>query len=224
MATSSDPDEKRVLDYMRDANRPYSVNDVFSNLHKAVGKTAIQRALDSLVSAGLINEKTYGKQKVYVVKQPTASSSNSDGSAPTNALPDEAEKRDLETRAQTAERELVVEQAEVKKLQRELATLRQRPTCEQLRARLAELQAELAPKTERLAAIDSGEGRKVTPELMSDARKIRANLVSEWRKRKRACVDLIDCVLEGYPASKKAFFEEVGLETDEEHNAVVPKV
>lgn len=34
--------------------------------------------------------------------------------------------------------------------------------------------------------------------------------------------ELLDAILEGYPKSKKQFFEEVGIETDEEHNVVLP--
>lgn len=39
----------KIYAYLKDQNRPYSVNDIFLNLHKEVGKTAVQKALDSLV-------------------------------------------------------------------------------------------------------------------------------------------------------------------------------
>uniref|UniRef100_A0A8C3C329 Leucine zipper with capping helix domain-containing protein n=1 Tax=Cairina moschata TaxID=8855 RepID=A0A8C3C329_CAIMO len=44
----------------------------------------------------------------------------------------------------------------------------------------------------------------------------------EWRKRKRMATELLDAILEGYPKSKKQFFEEVGIETDEDHNVTLP--
>lgn len=34
--------------------------------------------------------------------------------------------------------------------------------------------------------------------------------------------ELSDAILEGYPKSKKQFFEEVGIETDEDHNVKLP--
>ena len=39
--------------------------------------------------------------------------------------------------------------------------------------------------------------------------------VSEWRKRKRMCCDMLDAILEGYPKGKKALYEEVGIEVDD---------
>ena len=44
----------------------------------------------------------------------------------------------------------------------------------------------------------------------------------EWRKHKRMATELSDAILEGYPKSKKQFFEEVGIETDEDHNVRLP--
>ncbi|KAM9657589.1 homologous-pairing protein 2 homolog isoform 1-T1 [Morphnus guianensis] len=44
----------------------------------------------------------------------------------------------------------------------------------------------------------------------------------EWRRRKRMATELLEAILEGYPKSKKQFFEEVGIETDEDHNVTLP--
>lgn len=43
--------------------------DIFNNLHKQVGKTAVTKALNSLVEKGEVSEKTYGKQQVFVIRQ-----------------------------------------------------------------------------------------------------------------------------------------------------------
>merc|ERR1711884_623892 len=66
----SSPTEK-VLSYLTSQNRPYSVNDIFLNLHKEVGKSAVQKALDLLVADEKVREKVNGKQKAYVVNQDT---------------------------------------------------------------------------------------------------------------------------------------------------------
>ena len=46
-----------VYKYMKVQNRPYSINDLVSNLHNEYGKTAVQKAIDKLVTEGKIFEK-----------------------------------------------------------------------------------------------------------------------------------------------------------------------
>ena len=53
MASPSD----KVLSYLTSQNRPYSVNDIFLNLHREVGKAAVQKALDILVADEKVREK-----------------------------------------------------------------------------------------------------------------------------------------------------------------------
>lgn len=51
----------------------------------------------------------------------------------------------------------------------------------------------------------------------ADFKKVKASNekgVSELRKRKRICGDMIDQILEGYPKPKKALLEEVGIVPD----------
>ena len=40
----------KVKTYMLKQNRPYSVNDIFLNLHKEIGKSAVQKYLDQLTA------------------------------------------------------------------------------------------------------------------------------------------------------------------------------
>ena len=60
---------KAVLDYLTVANRPYSTNDVFLNLHKEHGKPSIQRVIDLMVTDGRLKVKVNGKQTCYFVNQ-----------------------------------------------------------------------------------------------------------------------------------------------------------
>lgn len=50
------------------ANRPYSANDVSQAL-RDLGKSAVQKSLDSLVDNGSLYVKEYNKQKIYCVVQ-----------------------------------------------------------------------------------------------------------------------------------------------------------
>lgn len=48
---------------------PSRLADIFNNLHKQVGKTAVTKALGGLVEKGEVTEKAYGKQQVFVIRQ-----------------------------------------------------------------------------------------------------------------------------------------------------------
>ena len=50
---------EQIKIYMIKQNRPYSVNDIFLNLHKAVGKTAVQKSLDQLVEVSFLSHSPY---------------------------------------------------------------------------------------------------------------------------------------------------------------------
>ena len=60
---------KVVLEYLTSANRPYSTNDVFMNLHKEHGKPAVQRVIDQMVTENKLKVKMNGKQSCYFVNQ-----------------------------------------------------------------------------------------------------------------------------------------------------------
>lgn len=46
-----------VYKYMKIQNRPYSINELVSNLHNEYGKSAVQKAIDKLVNEGKVFEK-----------------------------------------------------------------------------------------------------------------------------------------------------------------------
>jgi len=51
------------------ARRCSTADDLVSNLHGKVGKTAMTKVLANLVAANVITQKVYGKQVVFVVRQ-----------------------------------------------------------------------------------------------------------------------------------------------------------
>lgn len=67
-----------ILGYLEKVNRPYSANDILLNLHKECGKSVVQKALDYLVDEKKVQEKTYGKQKVYSIIQQIQECNNVD--------------------------------------------------------------------------------------------------------------------------------------------------
>ncbi|CAI8032607.1 Homologous-pairing protein 2 homolog, partial [Geodia barretti] len=128
----------KILQYMLDQNRPYSAGDVFNNLHKEFGKTCVQRCLDQLVTEGKLVEKTYGKQKTYVINQ--SQFPDVDGSE-LNALDKEIAE---------VQKQLQESQSHCQRLNSELSALNSSLTAEQASNQLRELEKEVElPHTHR---------------------------------------------------------------------------
>lgn len=51
-----------VYNYMKTQNRPYTVNDIVTNLHNEYNKIAVQKAMDQLVADGKLFAKV---NKIY---------------------------------------------------------------------------------------------------------------------------------------------------------------
>lgn len=202
--------EKAILDYVKAQNRPYSSNDIFNNLHKEHGKTAVVRALDQLAQDGKIKEKTYGKQKIYFANQ--------------DEFPDVAEAElsamdqeigDLNAKLQEITRQLQGRQSQLSALSNTL-------TKEQLVEKIETVSEERDRLKARLEKLTSNTNF-VEPEVKDRIYKDNEKFVKEWRKRKRLANDMIDAILEGYPKGKKALLEETGVDTDEDACVTMPK-
>jgi len=200
-----------VLQYLNVQNRPYSAIDIFNNLHKAHGQTAVKKVLESLAADGKIVEKTYGKQKIYFADQSQFPVAN------------EAELKEMDKRINDLTSEASVLQKEISKLDAELTAASNQLTLEEAKAQLSAINAEVAEGEQRLNAIKN-QSNAVSPEEKDRILANREKHLREWRKRKRMAVDACDAILEHYPKSKKDFFEEVGIETDEDVGVVLPKL
>lgn len=193
-----------ILKYLTAQNRPFSANDIFMNLHKEYGKTAVQKSLDVLVEKGKVKEKVYGKQKVYSVFQETKLSN------------EEVTKMLLELDGKindTSDKLSIVEQ-ELRISETALRTLLSTPTTEKaseeerlLRERVGKLKEKLQIISQNTVAVskDDFDKTKKTLELNEKT----------WRKRKTLCMNIINSILENYPKPKKALLEDIGIETDE---------
>jgi hypothetical protein len=58
-----------ILEYMISQNRPYSVQNVFDNLHGKVKKALVPKILDKLVADNKLQVKEYGKARIYLGNQ-----------------------------------------------------------------------------------------------------------------------------------------------------------
>eukprot|EP00062_Callorhinchus_milii_P016013 gi/632966871/ref/XP_007899659.1/ PREDICTED: homologous-pairing protein 2 homolog [Callorhinchus milii] len=211
MSKSKDAAPTLILKYLNDQNRPYSAQDVFGNLQREhnLGKTAVVKALENLTQQRKIKEKVYGKQKIYFADQdqfPAVS---------------EVELKSLDSEISEVSKKVETAQQNSRQMETELKELNSSMTTQELTADIKALNKECVVYQERLRKIQSSSSL-VTPEEKEKVFDERKQYVKEWRKRKRLATDLIDAILEGYPKSKKQFFEEVGIETDEDSKVTVP--
>ena len=217
MSKAAKSDESQVADivfaYLRDSSRPYSVNDIHNNLQKefGLGKPAVQRALDGMVADGTLREKVYGKQKIYFADQskctPVSSQTLLQLDEELAAVTTEWQQLSDEVRAMESQASGLSKVKSVDELRRE---------CRELEKECQELEQKLQTLKQGSRGVDPAENRKVKDKLV--------RLVTEWRKRKRLASNSLDAILEACPKPKKALMEEMGLDTDEEFNAVLPKL
>ncbi|XP_065053672.1 homologous-pairing protein 2 homolog isoform X2 [Rhopilema esculentum] len=202
MSKKKSPDDA-VLDYLNKQNRPYSATDIFNNMHKEFGKTAIVKALESLAEKKVIHEKTYGKQKVY---------------APMQAQYGEYDENELKSMDQEIfelNDELTKLRQKCKSQESVIGNLNNQMTTKDAAERLEELEKECQSMQKRIKKIES-EGNGITPEVKEKIYKDNKEYIQHWKKRKRMAMDLLNCILEGYPKTKKQLLEETGVETDED--------
>ncbi|NWR24525.1 HOP2 protein, partial [Emberiza fucata] len=181
---------------------------------------------------GRVREKVYGKQKIYFADQvspgrrpgrrprcPAALTRRS----PQEQLPaaSDAELRGLD--AEIAERsgQLQALQQSCRHMEAELKDLNSSMTTPEIAREIEALRNDCASYTEKLERIKSATNH-VTPEEKEKVCREQQLYRREWRRRKRMATELLDAILEGYPKSKKQFFEEVGIETDEDHGVELP--
>ena len=110
---------------------------------------------------------------------------------------------------------------ELKQAEAKLKELQSQPTNAEAESQIAELESMVCNMEERLYKL-SNEQNLVTKEEKESISKNHELAIKEWRKRKRMCTNVIDAILESYPKSKKDFFEEVGIETDEDMGVKIP--
>ncbi|XP_075027817.1 homologous-pairing protein 2 homolog isoform X2 [Calonectris borealis] len=200
-----------LLRYLREQNRPYSAQDAFGNLQRehGLGKAAVVKALEQLAQQGRVREKAYGKQKIYFADQeqlPAAS---------------DAELRGLDGQIAALSTKVQALQQSCRQMEAELKDLNSSLTSPEMAREIEELRKDCASYTEKLERIKSATNH-VTPEEKEKVCREQKLYCKEWRRRKRMATELLEAVLEGYPKSKKQFFEEVGIETDEDHNVTLP--
>ncbi|XP_018009828.1 homologous-pairing protein 2 homolog [Hyalella azteca] len=208
---SKKPNEMtRVLEYLELQNRPYSLNDIFLNLHKDIGKTALQKCLDQLVASGEVKEKLYGKQKVYVADQ--------------SRFPavDEQALKALEQRVAELTESVDGQKQAVQQAEAALKAISSTLTTKEVIAQISQLRQQNEAMESRLVPLKTQQS-PISKEERQRLERRRSEAVLQWRRRKRIAREVLDAILEGYPKSKKELYEDIGIETDEDLGVKMPQ-
>ncbi len=214
--------------YLRSQNRPYSVIQLFDNLHGRVNKALLEGALSELCAGGTVCSKTYGKAVVYWPSQAGFAEVGADEVARLNA-----QKEDLEARVAAAAGARRAAEAR-------LAALTAGPSGEALEAALEEEGRAVAALEARMAGIraamaggggggggggasssssSAAEPAARAPLSAKDRAALKAS-VSRYRKvwaaRKGQCVDFVGHMADGMGVKPAKVFADLGIEGDEE--------
>ncbi|CAE6936788.1 HOP2 [Symbiodinium microadriaticum] len=197
--------EAKVLEYMRQQNRPYNSQNVFDNLHGAVPKATVQTIMDTLCVAGKLVLKEYGKIKVYLAAQ-TAPRAGGDEKLAAAVEQAWAQRKDI--------------QGQVDEVRKSLSQLESKHAAAREAKAAAEEVAKLEAKASSLRAA-SGEERVDEREVLAVEDSLK-KAAGAWRKRKRLCVDALKTLGEGVGAKLQQLFERYGVDTDEDCGQVMP--
>jgi len=186
------------------ANRPFSSNDVFSNLQRhGVGKSAVEKALDQLVKDNKIFMKLNGKQKIYCVVQPDST------------VEDQNEIQSIDEELMKINEALREVERKYKESETEVKTLQGTYSTEEAKDKVAEMEKTVSELKSQLDQMSKTSGNVISLKDRGQVKKEYETMTKEYRKRKRMCTDILDSILENCPKPKKALFEEIGIETDE---------
>ncbi|KAJ2655893.1 PSMC3 interacting protein [Coemansia sp. RSA 1199] len=206
-AKGSSSEEKAVLDYLVKANRPYSANDISSQLHGLVSPAQAKKLLNDLADEEKLQRKINGKQQIFYATQTSIE------------VPSVEEAEQEEETIKGLEQQLSQAKDENKVLAGRLQGLTNALTDDQMRERIAKLSAEVKENEGRLAQLRSGE--VISPEEKNKIETEHAAMTKHWKTRKRMFKNIIDTIGEGYPGKVSDLFEELGIETDEDVRADV---
>ncbi|KAJ2746299.1 PSMC3 interacting protein [Coemansia sp. BCRC 34490] len=196
-------EESAVLDYLVKANRPYSANDISSQLHGKVSPNQAKKILNDLADDGRIQRKANGKQQIFYANQ-------SDIEVPSIEEAEEEEEKikELEERVDALK-------SNNKSLAGRLQGLNSALTDDQMRERISKLSNE--ENDERLEHLRSGE--VISPEEKAKIETEHAAMLKHWKARKRMFKNISDAISENYPGKMKDLFADIGVETDEDVGA-----
>ncbi|RLN90611.1 hypothetical protein BBJ28_00004178 [Nothophytophthora sp. Chile5] len=191
-----------VLDYMRKTNRPYSLLNVFENLHRAIAKPSLTKLLDNLVTKEELVSKTYGKAKIYYLNQNKL------------PLPSEEERVALEEQIKTATADCGALEQQLKSSEATLASINAQISDADLDATLKQLNEEEAALQAKIETLDRPDRMPVSPGRKDALKRKFTTYRTAWVARKRIAMDAVNQIADGMEKKPKAVLDLCGVETD----------
>ena len=199
-----DDPKKYVYDYMKTQNRPYSLINIFDNLHGAVKKAQLGKILDALVEEGSLIMKEYNT-KIYLFNQ------------------DKLDIKVTDADIDKIQKEIDEKREENKKLKEEISSkanelkiLTLSLTDDELKAKIKELKKELSKMKIKVDDIKENKIDPIPPEKMNEARENFEKELKVFKKTKKICVDIINDISEGMELKLKDTYDKIGIETDDD--------
>ena len=208
MSKSTEEAVIAVKSYLEGANRPYNSNDIFNNLQNKFSKPAVNKALDALVASQDVCDRMHGKQKIYFLSQDRYQVDN-------------AKLKEMDDQIDQFQAESSKLKESMAAKEKKMKVLKEHVPIEQLEQQLKSVSEEIVVLKDKLASINS-KSKNIDPEVHSKIKNNYQVLTTEWKRRKRLASEMIDMVLENCSKPKKAFYDEVGVETDEAVQVEVP--
>lgn len=163
-------------------------------------KAAVQRALDSLVTKGVVFEKINGKSKVYMASQKGAEDISAEEMAA------------REQKINAMKDEVIAMQPAVAALEAELRDLTAGKSMEDIKKDVEALGKEKIQLEQKLASYKGAV--MIDPAEREKALKACVLMLAEWKKRKRIFTDIFSPMEENCDDPKK-LLKQIGVESDD---------
>ena len=203
-STKIDDPKQYVYDYMKAQNRPYSLINIFDNLHGAIKKSQLGKILDALVDEGSLIVKEYNS-KIYLFNQDKLETKVTDADI------DEIQKEIDEKREVNKQLK-----EEIASKNNELKILTLTLTDDELKAKIKEMKKELAKMKIKVDDIKDNKIDPIPPEKMKDAKENFEKELKTFKKTKKICTEIISDISDGLELKLKDTYEKIGIENDDE--------
>ncbi|KAF1326949.1 Pairing protein 2 family protein, partial [Globisporangium splendens] len=183
-------------------NRPYSLLNVFENLHRAVAKPALTKILDDLCGKEELASKTYGKTKIYYMNQNKL------------PLPSSEERAQVEQQIKSVEAECVALEQELKASEATLSSINSQISDADLTTTLQALEEERAALETKFASLRKPGQKPISPGRKDALKRKFTTYRTAWVQRKRIVIDAVNQIADGMEKKPAAVNELCGIETD----------
>lgn len=187
---------------MREQNRPYSIQNLIDNLKGAIKKALMTKVIAKLETDSKITVKGEKAKKVAFIRQEELE------------VLDPEELKTLEEEIKETSKQVSTTKEQVQSLNRKLDDIKRASTTEELKTEIATLKKEctfLEGEVQRL----SGGITLATPEERKAALDSLRKYVTEWRKRKKIAMDVINAFSENMDQKPSEYMENNGIDEDE---------